>query len=60
MKHYISSHITVSEIFNDWTFMLTPAIFIKRSDKFCDEAAYYIVLQWLLFQVQIVLINSRQ
>ena len=59
MKHYISSHITVSEIFNGWTFMLTPAIFNKRSDKFCDEAAYYIVLQWLVFQVQIVFTKKK-
>ena len=59
MKHYISSHITVSEIFNDWTFMLTPAIFVKRSDIFCDEAAYYIVLQWLVFQVQIVFTKKK-
>ena len=39
--------------------MLTPAIFIKRSDKFCDEAAYYIVLQWLVFQVQIVFTKKK-
>lgn len=59
MKHYISSHITVSKIFNDWTFMLTPAFFIKRSDKFCDESAYYIVMQWLVFQVQIVFTKKK-
>ena len=59
MEHYISLHITVSEIFNDWTLMLTPAIFIKRSDTFCDEAAYYIVLQWLVFQVQIVFTKNK-
>ena len=59
MKHYIFSHITVSEIFNGWTFMLTPAIFVKRSDKFCDEVAYYLVLQWLVFQVQIVFTKKK-
>lgn len=59
MRHYTSAHITVSSIFNDWTFMLTPAIFVKRSDKFYDEAAYYIGIHWLVFQAYVVLTKKK-
>jgi hypothetical protein len=51
MKVNLFADITWSKRTGDWTCLLLPTIAIKREDVFADEAAHYVILHWLIFQV---------
>lgn len=44
---------------NDWQFVLTPALYIRRGDVFADEAAYYIGFSFLLFHAYILVTKKK-
>lgn len=43
-------YIAWSKRINFWAFILLPTIFVTRQDVLASEAAYYIVIEWLMFQ----------
>ena len=59
MKVNVFADITVSKRTGDWTCLLLPTIAIKREDVFNDEAAHYVILHWLIFQVYIRIITQK-
>lgn len=44
---------------NDWQFVLTPGFYIRRSDVFADEAAYYIGFGFLWFYGYILVTKKK-
>lgn len=44
---------------NWWTFYPLPTIAIQRQDKFADEAAYYIGVMWIVFQIYILIRTKK-
>ena len=52
--------IVKSNMTNDWQFLFTPALYIRRGDVFADEAAYYIGFSFLLFQAYILVTRKKQ
>lgn len=52
--------IAKSKETNDWQFVLTPALYIRRGDVFADEAAYYIGFSFLWFQAYILVTRKKQ
>ena len=59
MKVNVFADITVSKRTGDWTCLLLPTIAIKREDVLNDEAAHYVILHWLIFQVYIRIITQK-
>ena len=59
MQIRFNSAITVLKRFNDWSFALTPAIKIRRSDMFASEASYYFIVHWLVFQVYMQITTKK-
>ena len=59
MKLNLFADITWSTRTGDWTCLLLPTIAIKREDVFDDEAAHYIILHWLIFQVYVRFITPK-
>lgn len=60
MKIYFNAHLTLHMGDHRWAVIFTPAISLERLDRFCDEKAYYFVIQWLIFSVQIVVTQKRK
>lgn len=61
MKREVKFHITINEPILDWTFMILPAIFVKRTTSFFDgDNVTMIGLQWLVFQLLICFITKRE
>lgn len=60
MKVNVFADITRSRRTGDWTCLLLPTIAIKREDVFDDEAAHYVILHWLIFQVYVRIINKKK
>ena len=56
----IYTGITKSNKTNDWQFLFTPALWVKRYDVFSDEAAYYIGFSFLLFYSYILVTKKKQ
>ena len=59
MKVNLFADITWSRSTGDWTCLLLPTIAIKRKDVFDDEAAHYVILHWLIFQVYVRIWTQR-
>lgn len=59
MKVNLFADITISRSTGDWTVLLLPTIAIKREDVFRNEAAHYIIVHWLIFQVYIRIITPK-
>ena len=59
MKINVFADITLSKSTGDWTCLLLPTIAIKREDVFRDEAAHYIIVHWLIFQVYVRIITQK-
>jgi len=56
----IYTGISKSNETNDWQFLFTPALWVRRDDVFSDEAAYYIGFSFLLFQAYILVTKKKQ
>lgn len=59
MKVNLFADITWSKRTGDWTCLLLPTIAIKREDVFEDEAAHYVIVHWLVFQVHVRIITPK-
>lgn len=59
MKVNLYAGITMSRSTGDWTCLLLPTIAIMREDVFDDEAAHYVMLHWLIFQVYVRIRTQR-
>ena len=59
MKIKFHSNKLFGNTLNWWTFYPLPTIAIQRHDKFADEAAYYIGVMWLVFQIYIVIRTKK-
>lgn len=53
MKTELFARKTTLPPCGDWTFMLIPTIFVKRTDTYGTERWYYLCFQWIMFQVGI-------
>lgn len=60
MKIYFDAHLTLHMGDHRWAVIFTPAIFLHRRDIFCDEKAYYFVIQWLIFSVQMIVTKKKK
>ena len=61
MKFYFMAYSTLHlDDKNRWAVIFTPAISLERLDRFCDEKAYYFVIQWLIFSVQVVATRKKK
>lgn len=60
MKVNVFAGVTKSSRTGDWTSLLLPTIAIKREDVFEDEAAHYVILHWLIFQVYVRIIDEKK
>ena len=45
---------------NRWAVIFTPAISLERLDRFCDEKAYYFVIQWLVFSAMVIITRKKK
>lgn len=59
MKVNLFADITMSRRTGGWTCLLLPTIAIKREDVFQNEAAHYVILHWLIFQVYVRIITQK-
>ena len=59
MKVNVFANVSRSERTGNWQCMLLPTIGILRDDVFEDEAAYYVVFHWLLFQVYVRILKKK-
>lgn len=54
-------NMTINELFLDWTFMILPTIFVKRTISLSNEDNVVIVgLQWMVFQALFVFTTKRE
>ena len=61
MKLYFRAYNTLHlDVANRWAVIFTPAISLERLDRFCDEKAYYFVVQWLIFSVQVIVTRKKK
>lgn len=60
MKIYFYVYNTLHIGAECWSVIFTPAIFLNRRDMFCDEKAYYFVIQWLIFSVQMIFTRKKK
>ena len=60
MKFYFRAYDTLHLGVDRWAVIFTPAISLERLDRFCDEKAYYFVIQWLIFSVQVVVTRKKK
>ena len=60
MKIYFDVYKTLHRGDERWSVIFTPAISLERRDVFCDEKAYYFVIQWLIFSVQVVVTRKKK
>ena len=60
MKIKTTFCISVSREYHSWYFQFLPVIAITRQDVFADEAAYYFVVHWLVFQMNIRFTRPKQ
>ena len=60
MKIYFNAHLTLHIDDHRWAVIFTPAISLERLDRFCDEKAYYFVIQWLVFSAMVIVTRKKQ
>lgn len=60
MKIYFDAHLTLHMGDHRWALIFTPAISLERLDRFCDEKAYYFVIQWLVFSAMVIVTRKKQ
>ena len=60
MKFYFRAYNTLHLGVDRWAIIFTPAISLERLDRFCDEKAYYFVIQWLIFSVQMIVTRKKK
>ena len=60
MKFYFRAYDTLHLGVDRWAVIFTPAVFLERLDRFCDEKAYYFVIQWLIFSVQMIVTRKKK
>lgn len=59
IKFYIGTLFGNKYKLNWWSFYPLPTIVIQRRDMFADEAAYYIGVMWLVFQMYILIRTKK-
>lgn len=59
MKTELFARKTTLPPCGDWTFMLIPTIFVKRTDTYGTERWYYLCFQWIVFQVGIKIKTNK-
>lgn len=60
MKFYFRAYDTLHLGVDRWAVIFTPAVSLERLDRFCDEKAYYFVIQWLIFSVQMIVTRKKK
>ena len=60
MKIYFDAHLTLHMGDHRWAVIFTPAVSLERLDRFCDEKAYYFVIQWLVFSAMVIVTRKKQ
>ena len=60
MKFYFRAYNTLHLGVDRWAVIFTPAVSLERLDRFCDEKAYYFVIQWLIFSVQMIVTRKKK
>lgn len=60
MKFYFKTYLTIEMDINLWSVFFTPSISIHRRDIFSDEKAYYFVIQWLIFSVEMIVTRKKK
>ena len=60
MKIYFDAHLTLHMGDHRWAVIFTPAIYLERLDRFCDEKAYYFVIQWLVFSAMVIVTRKKK
>lgn len=55
MKAKLIITTTIRRKWSLWMFHFLPALFLRRDDVFDDEAAYYLGVSWLIFQIYVIL-----
>ena len=61
MKSKLIITTTIRNRYNLWMIHFLPALFLRRDDVFDDEAAYYLGMSWLIFQMYVrIRIKKKQ
>lgn len=61
MKTEARFHVTINDPVLDWTFMILPAIFVKRTTSLSNgDNAVIVGLQWLVFQTLFVFTTKHE